>query len=141
MNKFFAIEPEVAGGLGVNTVIDRSGGKPVVRQLHYELQGWLGDALLESTPCFVATQALAAEIVQAGLSGAEFDAVEISRSPEFRERDPQRQLPDFVWLKTTGRAGVDDFGLDDDLLLVVSDRALAVLQRAGLSHHASITPL
>jgi hypothetical protein len=141
MSNFFAIEPEVAGGFGANTVIDRSSGKMVVRKLNYELQGWLGDALLESTPCFVVTEALAADIRQAAMTGVEFDQVEITTSPEFRALYPRRKLPGFLWLKVPGRAGVDDFGLDDGLQLIVSDRALAALKAAGLSHAASVTPV
>lgn len=43
MNKFFALEPEVAGGLGPNTVMDRSVHPPRVSHLHYVFDGWMGD--------------------------------------------------------------------------------------------------
>lgn len=35
-------------------------------------------------------------------------------------------------MKLTGRAGESDFGLDDELYLVISDRALDLLQEAGI---------
>jgi hypothetical protein len=44
--KYFYVEPEVAGGLGERTVMDRSTHPPVVKRLHYQLEGWLGDAIL-----------------------------------------------------------------------------------------------
>ncbi len=51
--KYYQLEPEVAGGFGEQSVIDRSSGKMVVRKLHYEFDGWLGDVLLESYLCFI----------------------------------------------------------------------------------------
>ena len=56
--EYYLIEPEVAGGIGEHSVIDRSSGKMVVRKLHYEFDGWLGDELLESTPCFIVSERL-----------------------------------------------------------------------------------
>lgn len=44
--KYFYIEPEVAGGLGRNTVMNRAVHPPVVSKLHYHFDGWLGDVLL-----------------------------------------------------------------------------------------------
>ena len=40
----------------------------------------------------------------------------------------ERELPPFVWLYPTGRAGVDDCGVDPTGRLVVSAKALEVLQ-------------
>ncbi|APF85630.1 hypothetical protein HI806_01945 [Ralstonia solanacearum] len=54
MNYFF-LEPEVAGALGENTVLDASTHPPRVEKLHFEFSGWLGDAILESFPCVIAT--------------------------------------------------------------------------------------
>lgn len=42
-----------------------------VTKLHYVFEGWLGDAPIESTPCFLATEELAATIREEGLSGGE----------------------------------------------------------------------
>lgn len=54
MAKYYVVEPEVAGGFGINTVFTRTEGKPmVVHKLHYEFDGWLGDSLLETTPCYI----------------------------------------------------------------------------------------
>ena len=53
---FFYIEPEVAGGIGPNSETHRENGKLVVTRLNYEFSGWLGDAVLESTPCFLVTE-------------------------------------------------------------------------------------
>jgi len=51
---------------------------------------------------------------------------------------PTLQLPRFAWLKVRGNAGQDDFGVARDGTLVVSDRALELLRKLGISN-ASIT--
>ena len=129
MMNYYYIEPEVAGGWGKNTVFQRSPGSPtVVHKLHYEFNGWLGDELLESTPCFIVSQRMAHEIEEAELTGASFDEVEVTTSDQFRELYPDRKLPEFLWLKIVGKAGVDDFGISADGRLVVSEMALRMVQ-------------
>lgn len=85
MAKFYAIEPEVAGGLGSGTVSNRANGHLVISRLHYELDGWLGDHLLETTPCFIATKELADRLAEAGLSGFATDRVDVTTSEQFRD--------------------------------------------------------
>lgn len=140
MENFYTIEPEVAGGFGEHTEVDRSSGRMEVNRLHYKFDGWLGDHLLESTPCFIASKRLAEKINLEGLSGVEIDEVEITKSDEFLELHPTRELPEFVWLKVNGKAGQDDFGIAADLRLVVSRRALDLLMQMGIAHAASIDP-
>ena len=43
---YYHLEPEVAGGIGERTVLDRSGPRLRATSLHYEFDGWLGDDLL-----------------------------------------------------------------------------------------------
>ncbi|MFD2056543.1 hypothetical protein ACFSQT_26735 [Mesorhizobium calcicola] len=40
---------------------------------------------------------------------------------------PDVELPPFVWLKVDGRASCDDFGINQKLNLVISERAFDVL--------------
>lgn len=136
--KYYVVEPEVAGGFGNRTVIDRSSGKMEIKKLHYQFDGWLGDELLESTPCFIASENLAHEIEREQLTGIRFADVEVTTSDEFKEFFPTRQLPKFIWLKVESRPGEDDFGITSDLNLVVSESALQLLKRIGISHAASI---
>lgn len=134
--KFYELEPEVAGGLGKNTVMDRSVHPPRVSRLHYYFDGWLGDPLVESFPCFIVTELLRDEIVALHSTGVSFGTVELSKSGEFEDLHPNRQLPSFAWLQVTGKAGTDDFGLSTKHGLVVSGRTLEVLRKAGMSHCA-----
>ncbi len=137
--EYYLIEPEVAGGIGEHSVIDRSSGKMVVRKLHYEFDGWLGDELLESTPCFIVSERLAREIERAQLTGVGFDDVAVTKSDQFEQIYPNRQLPKFVWLQIEGKPGHDDFGIGKDPGLVISERALEVLRGLGISN-ALVTP-
>jgi hypothetical protein len=51
VSDYYAVELEVAGGWGENTVFTTLPGKGVVVQrLHYKFDGWLGDELLERPP-------------------------------------------------------------------------------------------
>ena len=132
--KYFLIEPEVPGGLGENTILDSSVHPPRVDRLHIELSGWLGDAILEAFPCALATQFAAEALKANGITGIEFAELDVSASTEFREMYPARELPNLCWLKVTGVAGKNDFGIAPDLRLVVSEKALDVLRPFGIQH-------
>jgi len=130
--RFYVISPEVAGGLGPNTILATQGHPPVITRLHYLFDGWLGDELLGSFPCFVVTDRLGKELRRLPLTGFELKPVEISASELFRELYPDRTLPEFSWLDVNGAAGVDYFGIDRQCRLVVSQDALSVLMQIPL---------
>ena len=133
--RFLRLRPEVAGDWGPNTKFTRILGESlVIHHFHYQFDGWLGDELLESCPCYIVTERLADAIRSKKLSGFRINPVEISTSEQFREFYPDRVLPPFVWFDITGKAGVDDFGMDQDLRLVVSQRAFDVIKATQLDH-------
>lgn len=132
--QFFNVEPEVAGGLAEGTVLDRSSHPPVVSKVHYRVEGWLGDALIESFPVFLLRQEAWNAVVAEGLTGARIDHAEISVSPDLRDF----ALPAFVWFQPAGIAKTDDFGTAADGRLILSQRARDLLARFGLAH-AEIT--
>jgi len=133
--KYFAIEPEVAGGLGRDTVLDRSTHPPVVTKLHYEFQGWLGDEVVESFPCYLISTRLRDVIKKSRFSGVKFSDATVTTSPEFQQLHPDATLPEFVWLQVVGKPGKDDFGISADHRLVASERAFNAL---ALQHLASV---
>jgi len=140
--KYFSVEPEIAGGWGHNTVYTRAVGKRAqVHKLHCEFDQWLGDQLVETGACFIATARLARAIEAARLTGVSIDVVEITTSDLYRELFPNRSLPNFVWLKIDGRPKCDDFGVAPNLTLIVSERALALLRPVGVMDAATIMPL
>jgi hypothetical protein len=132
--RYFYVDPEVAGGLGKNTVLDNSVHPPIVRKLHYQFDGWLGDILLESFPIFIITDNAIKELQSEGMAGLRSEDLETTVSQQFRELYPQRLLPRFVWLQVIGRPGHDDFGTDSSGRLVVSEAALQTLNRLGIKN-------
>ncbi|TPM45393.1 hypothetical protein FJ951_16200 [Mesorhizobium sp. B2-2-3] len=137
--RYYEVKPDVAGGLGENTVMDPSVHPPAVSKLHYQVEGWFGDALVTTFPCFLVTEEAKRGLLDIGISGATFAPAEVTKSENFLELQPDVELPPFVWLKVDGRAGHDDFGVNQKLNLVISERAFDVLDELGLPS-ASIQP-
>lgn len=130
--QFFLVKPEVAGGLGERTIMDRSTHPPKVHVLNYVLDGWSGDVLLTSFPSYIVTPEARDALERLPASGISFAQVDVSKSETFDELFPEKQLPEFSWMKIEGTAGQDDFGIAPNLRLVVSERALDVLVKLGL---------
>ena len=140
----YLLEPEVAGELGDNTVFENfdsvrlNGDRPKVTHLHYTFTGWLGDELLECTPCFIVTEGLAKAIKESKLNGYTFKDVEISVEDEFVELYPNTKLPVFKRLLPQGSVEVDgdnfkawtghDFCISQKSYLVVTEKALDTLK-------------
>jgi len=137
--KYFYVEPEVAGGIADRTVMDSDAHPPEVTRLHYEFDGWLGDAIVESFPVFIVTQSAKEELIRIGATGAVFDEVEVTVSGEYTELYPDQDLPPFVWMKTVGKAGKDDIAAVADGRLVLSRRAIDTFKKVGFSN-ADVEP-
>jgi hypothetical protein len=112
--------------------MDRSTHPPTVAALHYEFDGWQGDELLEVLAHYIVADPLRAQLEAAAPTGCEFAPARVSTSPLFRELYPGRRLPKFHWLRVTGRAGHDDFGMSIDHRLVVSSRIWEILKSANV---------
>ena len=134
MSGFNSLSPEVAGHLGEETVLDTSVHPPVVHRLHYVFDGWLGDDIVETFPCYIVTERLALCTQMIRPSGVSLDDVLVSTSETFREVYPYRDLPDFRWLRVNGIAGKDDFGLSAEYELVISERVLNAWRDFQLAH-------
>lgn len=127
--KFYSLEPEVAGSLGPDTVIDTSVHPPRVHKLTYESDGWSGDDILESFPCYIVTEQLKKKLEASKPSGCGFDNVRITKSEQFGILYPSKEIPKFYRLRIHGKAGIDDFGISDDNMLVVSERILRLMSQ------------
>ena len=115
-------------GFGDNArVIQHQASPFTVERLHYQLDGWLGDELLERTPSFIVSNALADDLERARLTGFSFDEVEVTVSKQFTDQKGRLIPPEFRWLKIEGTAGIDDFGRNAELTLDASELADAVL--------------
>jgi hypothetical protein len=84
MVAFYILEPEVPGGVGPNTRMDTGVHPPRVSHLHYVFEGWLGDELVESFPCWMVTESLAARIADAKLYCGELCDAEATAAGLFR---------------------------------------------------------
>jgi hypothetical protein len=133
---YYLLDPEVAGGLGHNTELDATCHPPKVEHLHYAFDGWLGDCLVESFPCFIATESVIADLKAAGITGFEDDDVEVSTSEEFDELYPNREIGRWRWLRLVGVPGEDDIAATQSTRMVASERALEILKLHGLKHCA-----
>ncbi|ESQ90168.1 hypothetical protein ABAC460_10480 [Asticcacaulis sp. AC460] len=131
---FYYIEPEVAGGWGENTVFERTPAVgTTVHKLHYVFEDWFGDSIVTSSHCYIVTEAASIEILNDELTGVIFDDVEVSTYPQFSMLRPGVQLPKFVWMKVVGQQGKDDFGRNRGEDLVISERALNIFKKFGLT--------
>jgi hypothetical protein len=56
-------------------------------------------------------------------------------SDEYKELHQNCNLPEFVWIKTIGIAGKDEFGLSKSHRLVISSRILSIFNREGIKNY------
>lgn len=131
---FFSLRPEVAGGMGPSTVLDHSTHPPIISRLHYELDDWLGDCLVQTFPSYLVMHSTAVRLTTMTYTGFRIGAALVTTSELYQEINPEGTHPDLDWLVIHGRPGHDDFGLTPPALLVVSSRALDLLQADGLAH-------
>ncbi|KEO82792.1 hypothetical protein [Tumebacillus flagellatus] len=138
----YVLEPEVAGGFGEHTKILEHGDEVLqakhILHLHYEFEGWLGDELLTTHPCYLVTERVADFIQSSGCTGVEFGKVQISMSETFLELKPGVTLPSFKRLLPLGSVVLDgdrytnwsghDVSSNEKSELVVTDKVLKVLQ-------------
>ena len=124
---FFTLDPEVAGELGPSTEMDASVHPPRVTKLHYIIDAWLGDDLVQSFPCYLATEELRNRLEALNASGGKFAPAIVTVSEDFEELNPGVTVPRFHWLLVDGVAGQSDFGLTYDSRLVASERVIRVM--------------
>jgi hypothetical protein len=107
--------------------MDRATHPPRVHVLHFVFDGWLGDQLVESFPCYLVTEHLAASFTAAGITGFEIAEAVVETSEEFKERHPDLSMPIFKWLQVVGVAGKSDLFINSDNRLTGSSLALDVV--------------
>lgn len=154
--KLFMIEPEVAGELGENTIYENyddvvnEGERAKISHLHFVFYGWLGDDILETTPCFLVSEKLKETIEKSDLSGYEFENIEVTLSEEFLEIYPDVIVPSFYRLLPKGTIKVEDdkysdwdnmdFSVTEKDYLVVSEKVMDLLKNFQIEN-ADITEL
>ena len=124
MSKTYILEPEVPGGLGPRTQMDRAVHPPRVQSLHFVFDGWFGDQLVESFPCYLVTPNLAESLTAAGVTGFVIAEAEVEASDQFKEMYPDRSIPPFKWLRVVGIAGESDIYITSDNRLAGSQKVV-----------------
>ncbi|MDR6883772.1 hypothetical protein [Bacillus sp. 3255] len=142
--KFYLLEPEVPGGIGENSLLTYESGKiKEVVHLHFVFEGWLGDDLVTTNPCFIVSKRLADAISRSDLTGYVFKTVEVSTSETFKELYPNRTLPEFKWLIPLGEVEIDGVSVvrwsEHDICrrkskLVVSEKAFVILKQFNINN-------
>ncbi len=139
--KFFQIDPDTIGSLGDDTEHEGWTDRPLkISKLQIELDFWIDDDLVEANfDGYAGTHRLAEAIRKNGLTGIEFDRVDVIEGDQFwihKKDHPGEAVPELLWFKFTGKAAVDDFGLlqgPGSFPLVVSERALVLLKSFSLT--------
>lgn len=138
--KYYALGAEAAGDFGDKTVRGPvSDRPPQVSYFHFRFERYPHDDLLEALATYVCTKRLAEALIANKLTGFEIGEVEVSFDEQFHiwaELHKGETLPDYVWLKVSGRPGIDDFGMVQGACkfpLVVSDKGMRVLKQFKLS--------
>lgn len=125
--KYFIIEPEVPGNIGPRTIMERSSQPPSVESLHFVFEGWLGDQLVESFPCWLISKPLVQLFKDSQITGWTIEDADIEFSRQFYEVGNREALPEFKWLLVNGRPNIDDLCISTDYRLQVSEKALSVI--------------
>lgn len=94
----------------------------------------IGDPLLETIASFIVTGALKERIKASRATGVRLGEMEISKSGEFEDFFPNRELPRFAWLQVAGNVGKDHLGLSPTHWLVISEGIFELLRAQGMSH-------
>jgi hypothetical protein len=131
--QYYVLEPEVPGGLGIRTEFDRSVSPPKVTYLHYQFDGWQGDDLITSFPCYLVTERLKHALEYGVATGVSFRDAEVTKSDTFMELYRARELPRFWWTIFEGKPGVDDFASGPNGRPLVSHRVMPILRRFNLA--------
>jgi hypothetical protein len=91
-----------------------------------------GDSLFKDGLYFFVPESTAKQLRQSDLGGYELAEVPTVRHASYRQPADKPEPDAVLRLVVNGQAGVDDFGLQNPVTLIVSERALALLRAAGL---------
>jgi hypothetical protein len=118
---YFLVTP-TAPGLSVT-----SESNPDILVLIFE--GWTGDHLLADVRDYFVSEDLAKSISNSSLTGFALKPAESRKSSDYRHSGSPKNIPRIKQLVVTGIPQQDDFGLIGDADLVISAKALAVIQK------------
>lgn len=131
--KYYTIDPDVPGELTAET---HQGTPESADKIGYIFDCWPEADIIQADPYFAVSLDLKQAIENEGLSGVAFGQCDCLKGEQFSVASPEHkndELPKYYWLKVNGDAEKDDFGISDDLMLVISENARGVLSRFDLT--------
>lgn len=137
---YHRFEAEVAGGLGEGIDYDPRREPRLVGPLHYEFAGWLGDDIVTTSGYWLVSEPLAEALRASDLTGFELEEAVVTKEQQFGMLPLPRPFPDrWERLVPTGSRPADDVVIEDRVDLLLSDRALSLLQQFQITE-AFTTP-
>ncbi|MEC2077203.1 hypothetical protein [Metabacillus fastidiosus] len=146
----YFLEPEVSGGHGEKTIygteenVVKEDISAKIKFFHYELEGWLGDDLLELTPAFIVSSYLESELKKSEFKDYKLAKCLITMSDVFKELYPNKEISSFARFIPLGTLEVEGenfnnwsghhFCLSLKGELVVTQKAWDFLKRFSIKH-------
>jgi hypothetical protein len=130
MEKYYIIGLPVYGRFGSRTVWDRSGTIPVVLKMDYIFDFEPKSELFATFPIFVASALFVEACVFSKLTGFAVEPLRCGISKEFSRLYGHNVTPsNYFWFKIIGVCQKDDFGVNLESRLVVSEKALNLIKQ------------
>ena len=131
---YYKLNPEVPGHFGDDAELERVNNTFEVKKMHLVFDGWQGDDLLTNHPVFMVTERLKDAISKFPLSGFSVTRIDnIETSEEYETFFGNKEIPPIFWLKVIGNPYIDDFGINEDNDLVVSQKTLDIMQKFNMN--------
>lgn len=143
--KLLRLEPEVPGQIGNNSIITYKDGRiDEIKFLHFVFDGWLGDDLVTTYPCYLVSEKLEHALASSDRTGFVFEHAEISVSRTYKQLYPDRIIPNFKRLMMQGTVLFKDSEYWEwsghDICrgnkggLVVTEKAYELMKQFNINH-------
>lgn len=130
-HKYYALFPEVCGEITGNTIFRKNDAScATIESLACMIDLWSGDCLIKVSEYLISNIVVNDSLFPL-LSGFLIKDVEIRTRLMQHNHD---SFPEWKWIKITGVPMKDDFGIDVERRLIVSQEAFNLLQKHGFSH-------
>ena len=114
----------------MSTIWDHSGDHSLLIKPGYLIDSVPESEIWATLPMYVVSGKLGGALTEARFTGFSCKPLKTRASKFFRRFNPGTKAPSgFLWLQINGIPGKDDFGIDDDLHLIVSKTVVEVIKR------------
>jgi hypothetical protein len=136
------IQPEVIVGLGIDTeFVEKIAPFKRVKQLHLQIEDWLGDDLMECHPCYIITENLKNALQKTNFSGFSVEQLKMTKSEYFSDNHHiEKTLPLFYWLKINGHVDADDIYVGEGGALYCAEPFIDYLKQNFTLNYLEISP-